>query len=408
MRSARRHGSAATAAGTHAASLLAATSAVGWPRATSSAKLGPESTPTRAPGARALRDLVAERGRSRPGTPCRATAPARRASAGKRRSIALERRPSASRSTTTPPAAWRERRGEIGADLRAPAAARPRAGSGRCGAATRSRVACPASRAQSQVGCAARGVHRQGRSPRAGAEHRDVHAARACREARAATVSRGADRARAVARAPLAARLRLLRLVHRLEVDFRQHHRRKAGARADVGDDRAQVRVDDVRAGDAEDLAAAAPAGMLRISKMPPCLASTRNSVLSLTLVVTVAMTVTSYMPSPIGSAPSVEVDLDLRLALLEQDLRRVRLLERQILQVDALDLEHRGRAGCRRPCGTLGSRWGSPRRAAKGGDRRVRPAGAAIIACRPAAARARRGGRARPDRRSRRRACRR
>ena len=44
--------------------------------------------------------------------------------------------------------------------------------------------------------------------------------------------------------------------------------------------------------------------GMLRISKMPPCLASTRNSTLSLTLVVTVAVTVTSYTPSPIGAAP--------------------------------------------------------------------------------------------------------
>ena len=46
---------------------------------------------------------------------------------------------------------------------------------------------------------------------------------------------------------------------------------------------------------------------------MPACLASTRNSVLSLTLVVTVAVTVTSNMPSAIGSAPSAEVDLDLR-----------------------------------------------------------------------------------------------
>ncbi len=48
-------------------------------------------------------------------------------------------------------------------------------------------------------------------------------------------------------------------------------------------------------------------------------------------------------MPSAIGSAPSAEVDVDLRLPLLEQDLRRIRLLERQILQVDALDLEHGG-----------------------------------------------------------------
>src|SRR5664280_23087 len=48
--------------------------------------------------------------------------------------------------------------------------------------------------------------------------------------------------------------------------------------------------------------------GMLRISKMPPCLASTRNSTLSLIFVVTVAITVTSNMPSLIGSAPSVRL----------------------------------------------------------------------------------------------------
>ena len=40
------------------------------------------------------------------------------------------------------------------------------------------------------------------------------------------------------------------------------------------------------------------------------------------------------------------EVDLDLRLHLLEQDLRRVGLLERQVLQVHALDLEHGIRIG--------------------------------------------------------------
>src|SRR2546423_11028819 len=45
--------------------------------------------------------------------------------------------------------------------------------------------------------------------------------------------------------------------------------------------------------------------GTLRISKMPACLASTRNSTLSLTLVVTVAVTVTSYTLSATGSAAS-------------------------------------------------------------------------------------------------------
>ena len=42
--------SASTTASRSAASSLAATSAVGWPRATSIAKLGPDSTPTRARG----------------------------------------------------------------------------------------------------------------------------------------------------------------------------------------------------------------------------------------------------------------------------------------------------------------------------------------------------------------------
>ncbi len=43
--------------------------------------------------------------------------------------------------------------------------------------------------------------------------------------------------------------------------------------------------------------------GTLRISKMPACLASTRNTVLSLILVCTVAVTATSKMPSTTGVA---------------------------------------------------------------------------------------------------------
>jgi hypothetical protein len=35
------------------------------------------------------------------------------------------------------------------------------------------------------------------------------------------------------------------------------------------------------------------------------------------------------------------QVDVDLRLLLFQQDLRRIRLLQRQILEVHALDLEN-------------------------------------------------------------------
>src|SRR6478752_10757587 len=49
--------------------------------------------------------------------------------------------------------------------------------------------------------------------------------------------------------------LRLLLLEHRLEVDFGQVHRREAAALDHVGNVAAQVRIDDLRAGDAEDRA---------------------------------------------------------------------------------------------------------------------------------------------------------
>jgi hypothetical protein len=45
----------------------------------------------------------------------------------------------------------------------------------------------------------------------------------------------------------------VLGLEHGLEVHFRQHDGREAGARADVGHDGAQVGVDHLRADDAED-----------------------------------------------------------------------------------------------------------------------------------------------------------
>ena len=66
----------------------------------------------------------------------------------------------------------------------------------------------------------------------------------------------------------------------------------------------------------------------------------------SSTLVVTVAVTQTSYTPSLTPLGRQRQVDVDLRLLLLEQDLRRVGLLQRQVLEVDALDLEHGVRIG--------------------------------------------------------------
>ena len=80
--------------------------------------------------------------------------------------------------------------------------------------------------------------------------------------------------------------------------------------------------------------------GRLRISKMPACLASTRNSVLVVDLGGDGGGD--ADLEDAVGHrlGADAQVDVDLRLLLLEQDLRRVRLLQRQVLQVHALDLE--------------------------------------------------------------------
>ena len=85
----------------------------------------------------------------------------------------------------------------------------------------------------------------------------------------------------------------LLLLVHGLEVDFGQVHGREAGACDHVGHVAAQVGIDDL--GQAMPITPPIwSSGTLRISKMPACLASTRNTVLSWILVCTVAVTATS------------------------------------------------------------------------------------------------------------------
>ena len=80
---------------------------------------------------------------------------------------------------------------------------------------------------------------------------------------------------------------------------------------------------------------------MLRISKMPACLASTRNTVLSLILVCTVAVTVTSNMPSATGWASTPSWMSTVGCSCSSRMAGRIGLLQRDVLQVDALDLEN-------------------------------------------------------------------
>ena len=56
------------------------------------------------------------------------------------------------------------------------------------------------------------------------------------------------------------------------------------------------------------------------------------------------------------------QVDVDIRLALLEQGLRGVRLLQRQVLQVHALDVEHGGGGGVGHGEAFVRGRQNSPR----------------------------------------------
>ena len=188
-----------------------------------------------------------------------------------------------------------------------------------------------------------RGVDRERGAPRPRAEHREVHrrglAGRISLRCSARRPSRWSRRR------PGPCGLGLLRLVHRLEVDFREHHRREAGAGADVGDDGAQVGIDDAGAVDAEDLlqrlfrdvADLEDAALLGLDQEQRLVVDRgRDRRRHRDLV--------GRLGDHLGAQP--EVDLDLRLALLEQDLRRVRLLERQVLQVQPLDGEQRGVVG--------------------------------------------------------------
>jgi hypothetical protein len=112
----------------------------------------------------------------------------------------------------------------------------------------------------------------------------------------------------------------LLRLEHGLEVDLGQHDGREAGARADVGDDGAQVGVDHLRADDADDalhlllrdVADLEDAGLLGFDQEQHALADLgrhgrRDGDLD------------DALGHLFGADP--EVDVDLWLLLLEQDL---------------------------------------------------------------------------------------
>ena len=134
----------------------------------------------------------------------------------------------------------------------------------------------------------------------------------------------------------------LLRLEHGLEVHFRQQDRREAGARADVRHDGAQIRVDHLRADDADDalhlllrhVADLEDAGLLGLDEEQHLvlhLGGHRGG--------------DGDLEDAFGDGLGrhAEVDVDLRLLLLEQDLRRVGLLQRQVLEVHALDIEHGG-----------------------------------------------------------------
>ena len=156
-------------------------------------------------------------------------------------------------------------------------------------------------------------------------------------------------------------------------------------------------------------------AGMLRISKMPACLASIRNATLSDDLRGDRARD--QHFEDAFREALGLHVDFDFhrRHFLLEEDARRIRLLERHVLQVDALDVEERLVVVVRHGDDSLDYFDGRRRAcrsvvAAASAARRVHSRAAPECAFRPirAAASGRPCDRARRDRRSRRRASRR
>src|SRR5436305_10964649 len=146
-----------------------------------------------------------------------------------------------------------------------------------------------------------------------------------------------------VARAGLRRRRVLLLLeVERFEVERRENHRRKAAARNHVGNGFAQVGIDERRAGDAEERpellrlrdAQLEDAGLPGFGEEERALADGgRHRGGHRYFVVALAEIVRA----------GIDLHLELGLHLLEEDLRRMRDLEREVLHIDLLDLEGPG-----------------------------------------------------------------
>ena len=139
----------------------------------------------------------------------------------------------------------------------------------------------------------------------------------------------------------LAAHLREALLVERLEVDFGEVDRREAGARDGVCDVRAQVREQDGRARNADE----------RIDLFSRNVANVENARLlgfdqERNLVRHLGRHGARHQnfEHGVGEALGLHVDFhfDRRHVLLEENSRRIGLLERHVLQVDALDVEER------------------------------------------------------------------
>jgi hypothetical protein len=132
----------------------------------------------------------------------------------------------------------------------------------------------------------------------------------------------------------------LLLLVHGLEVDLGQVHRREAAALDQVGHIAAQVGVDDLRAGNAQDrahllfgqVADFKNAALLGFHQEHGTVGDLGRDGGG-----------DGHFKNTVGHRRGVHTQLDVhrRLVLLKQDGRRIGLLQRSFLEIDALDLEN-------------------------------------------------------------------
>ena len=216
----------------------------------------------------------------------------------------------------------------------ATAAGRSRAGSGRCGASDRIAAACAASRAHRRVGCDA-AAWTASAVPHAPAPSTVRFIGAASRRRLSLRCSRAPEPLVALATWVCASACCASNIAWKLTSESIT-----GGKPARVQTSETMARrygIDDPRAVDAEDLLQrslgdvadledAALLGLDQEHHLVVDLGRDRRGHRHLV----------GRLGHDLGAEP--EVDLDLRLALLEQDLRRVRLLERQVLQVDPLD----------------------------------------------------------------------